>query len=100
MKTKCQAPGIWRHIDCRPNSIPGNVLAPVRPTATFLRRRCWDGRCADTKSLTAMDWGSVFSRVKKLMTRRIILESTAGKHLFKELTAADDLLSVLIIPER
>ena len=41
-----------------------------------------------------------FSRVKKLVTRRIILESTAGEHLRQELTATDDLLGVLIILER
>ena len=34
------------------------------------------------------------------MTRRIILESTAGEHLRQELTATDDLLGVLIILER
>src|SRR5215469_3744084 len=38
MKTKCQAPGIWRQVDCRPNSIPGNVLAP-EPAAAQRRMR-------------------------------------------------------------
>jgi hypothetical protein len=41
-----------------------------------------------------------FSRFKKLMTRRIILESAAGEHLRQELTTTDDLLGVLIILER
>ena len=34
------------------------------------------------------------------MTRRIILEGTAGEHLRQELTTTDDLLGVLIILER
>jgi hypothetical protein len=34
------------------------------------------------------------------MTRRIILEGTAGEHLRQELTTPDDLLGVLVILER
>src|ERR1035441_5493726 len=41
-----------------------------------------------------------FSRVKKLMTRRIILEGPAGEHLRQKLTATNDLLGLLIILER
>src|SRR5579863_1165393 len=41
-----------------------------------------------------------FSRAKKLMTRRIILEGTAAEHLRQELTTTDDLLGILIILER
>ena len=55
---------------------------------------------SDAQPLTAMDWGSVFfTRVKKLMTNRIILENTAGEHPRQKLAALDDLLGIVIVVE-
>ena len=68
----------------------GDVLAVtlMRRTLRQVRRRWphWIGEVC-------------FSRIKSLMTGRIVLESTAGEHLSQKLAAMDDLLGLGIVVE-
>ena len=58
------------------------------------------GTASDAQSLAVMDWRSpLVTSFKTLMTRRIVLEVTAGEHLRQELAAMDDLLGLGIVVE-